>query len=45
MSAAQPRLAAIWAPHRHITAARGQLTSPTTIVVNSSMMATCTTGC
>jgi hypothetical protein len=44
MSAAQRRLAAIWAPHRRITAARGQLTSPTTIV-NSSMMASCTTGC
>jgi transposase len=45
MVAAQRRLAAIWTPHRRITATRGQLTSPTTIVVNSSMMATCTTGC
>jgi len=45
MGAAQRRLAAIGAPHRRITATGGQLTSPTTIVVNSSMKATCTTGC
>jgi transposase len=45
ISAAQHRLAAIWAPHRLITAMRGQITSSTTIVVNSSTMATCTTGC
>ena len=43
--ATQRRLAAIWAPHRLITAILGQLTSPTTILVNSSKMATCTTGC
>ena len=42
--AAQRRLAAIWTPHRRITATRGQLASPTTIFVNSSTIATCTTG-
>ena len=45
MGVAQRRLAAIWTPHRLITAMRGQLTSPITILVNSSTMATCTTGC
>ena len=45
IGAAQRRLAAIWAPHRLIMAMRGQLTSPTTILVNSATMATCTTGC
>ena len=44
MGAAQRRLAAIWAPHRRIAAMLGQLTSPTTIFVNSSTIATCTTG-
>src|SRR6266853_2137728 len=45
LGAAHRRLAAIWAPHRLITAMRGQLTSLTTIFVNSSTLATCTTGC
>src|SRR5436190_16006156 len=31
---AQRRLAAIWAPNRLITAMRGQLTSPITLLVN-----------
>ena len=39
------RFTAIWAPHRLITAMRGQLKSPTMILVNSSRMRTCTTGC
>ena len=45
ISAAQRRLAALCAPPRLITAMRGPITSPTTIVVNSSTMATYTTGC
>jgi hypothetical protein len=45
ISTAQRRLAAICAPHRRITAMRGQITLPTTIVVNSSTMATYATGC
>ena len=44
MGAAQRRLAAIWA-HRLTTAVRGWLMSPTTLIVNSSAAATCTTGC
>ena len=44
MGATQRQLAAIWAPHRLITAMR-QLTSSTTILFNSATMATCTTGC
>jgi transposase len=39
------RFTAIWAPHRLITAMRGQLTSPTMILLNSSRMRSCTTGC
>jgi transposase len=38
------RFTAIWAPHRLITAMRGQFTSPTMILVNLSRMRTCTTG-
>jgi len=40
LGAAQRRLAAIWAPHRLITAMRGQFMSPTTILINSSTMVT-----
>jgi hypothetical protein len=39
------RFTAIWALNRLITALCGQLTSPTMILVNSSTMRTCTTGC
>jgi len=45
ISATLRRFTAIWAPHRLITAMRGQLTSPAMILVNSSRIRSCTTGC
>ena len=45
IGAALRRFTVIWAPHRLITAMRGQLTSPTMIFVNSSEMRSYTTGC
>jgi hypothetical protein len=42
---AQRRLAAIGASLRFITAMGGRRPSPTTLTVNSSAAATCTTGC
>ena len=44
IGATRRRFTPIWAPHRLITAMR-QLTSPTIILVNSSRMRSCTTGC
>jgi len=45
VAAARRRVAAITAWHRLISATRGRFTQPTTLVVNSSAAATCTTGC
>ena len=45
MSAVRRYLAAISPLRRLIAATRGSLTSPTTLVVNSSMAMTCSTGC
>jgi transposase len=44
MGATRRRLTAISASHRLFAAVRGRRTSPTTLIVNSSAMATCTTG-
>ena len=45
ISAAPRRLTAIFASHRRIAVLRGRPKSPTALVVNSSAMATSTTGC
>jgi len=45
LSLARRWLAAISASHRLIAAMRGRFTSPTMLLVNSSTMATCATGC
>jgi transposase len=44
MGATRRRLTAISASHRLFAAVRGRPTSPTTLIVNSSAIATCTTG-
>jgi hypothetical protein len=44
MGATRRRLTAISASRRRFAAVRGRLTSPTTLIVNSSATATCTTG-
>lgn len=43
--AVRRRVAALSVSNRRIAAMRGRLTPPTTLVVNSSAAATCTTGC
>jgi hypothetical protein len=45
MNTTRRHLAAISVSHRLIAAMRGRLASPTTLPVNSSATATCTTGC
>ena len=45
LRAVRRRLPAIGVSHRPIAALRGRLTSPITLLVNSSTMVTCTTGC
>ena len=45
VSAARRRVTAIGASHPLIAGMRARFTPPTTLVVNSSAVATCTTGC
>lgn len=45
MAVARRRFAAGRPSHRVIAALRGRLTAPTTVIVNASAAATCTTGC